>query len=92
MKIQTKLWVCFSKINNKHFFFFFGDTKVPLIPEVETSPNTKNLFLRLSGCDDELLSTPKSTTFQLKPLSKLSEPALSNFIPYPLYTYFSLLL
>ena len=29
-------------------------------------------------------------TFLAKSLSKLHEPALSNVIPHPLYTYFSL--
>ena len=31
-------------------------------------------------------------TFLAKSLPKLHEPALSNVIPYPLYTYFSILL
>ena len=46
--------------------------------------------MRLPTCYDELLSTPKIITFVAVPLMKLHEPALSNFIPYPLYTYFSL--
>ena len=42
--------------------------------------------------DDKLLSTPKVIIFLAKSLSKLNEPALSNVIPHPWYTYFSLLL
>ena len=36
------------------------------------------------------LSTPKITTFLVKSLLNLHESALSNGIPYPLYTRFSL--
>ena len=71
---------------------FSGDPKLPLIQKVGPSPNIKKLSLRLSEGDDELLSTPKIITFLAKSLSKLREPVLSNVIPYPLYTYFSLLL
>ena len=39
--------------------FFSGDPKLPLIPQVRPSPNTKKLFLWLSEWDDELLSHQK---------------------------------
>ena len=34
--------------------------------------------------DDEVLGTPKITTFLAKPLPKLYEPFQSNAIPWPL--------
>ena len=52
--------------------------------------NVKRIFLRLSEWDDELLSTSKIITFLAVPLSKPHQPALSNAIPYPLYSDFSL--
>ena len=39
--------------------FFSGEPKLPLIQKVGHKPNIKKLFLKLSTCDDELLSTPK---------------------------------
>ena len=60
----------------------------PLISKVEPSTNIKKLFLRLSEWDDE--STPKIITFLVVSISKLQIPTLSNVIPYPLYTFFSL--
>ena len=47
---------------------FSGELKLPLIPKVGPKPNVKKLFLRLSTCDDELLSTPKIITFLAVPL------------------------
>ena len=70
--------------------FFSGDSKLRLIPQVGTSANIKKLFLKLSEGDVELLSAPKIITSQARSLSKLHDPALSNVILYPLYTYFSL--
>ena len=84
MQIQAKFCVWFTKFNTKLF------TKLPLIPKVGTSLSTKRLFLQLSACDDELLLTPKIITFLAVSLSKLHEPTLSNVVPQPLYTYFSL--
>ena len=69
---------------------FSGQPKLPLIPKVGPSPNIKKLFLRLSEWDNELLSTPKIITFLAVSLLKLYQPVLSNVIPYPLYTNFSL--
>ena len=69
---------------------FSGDPKFQLIPKVGPSPDIKKLLLRLSELNDELLSTPKIITFLAVSLSKLQKPPLSNVIPYPLYTYFSL--
>ena len=46
--------------------------------------------MRLSAWDDELLLISKITAFLAKTLPKLHEPALSNFIPYLLYTCLSL--
>ena len=87
MQTQTIFCMCLTKINTK---FFPGDPKFSLIPQVGPSPSIKNLFLQLSEWDDELLSTPQIITLLAKSLSKLHEPALSNVITYPLYTYFSL--
>ena len=69
---------------------FSDDPRLPLIPKVGPSPNIEKLFLQLSESDDELLSTPKMITYLAMSLPKLQKPALSNVIPYPLYTYFSL--
>ena len=69
---------------------FSGDPKFPLIPKVGPSPDIKELFWRLSELNDELLSAPKIITFLAVSLSKLQKSPLSNVIPYPLYTYFSL--
>ena len=46
MEAQAKFCVCFTKINSK---LFSGKPKLPLIPKVGPSPNTKKLFLRLSA-------------------------------------------
>ena len=70
--------------------FFSDDAKLPLISKFEPLPNIKTLFWWLSEWDDELLSAPNIITFLAVSLSKLPEPALSNAIPYPLYTYYSL--
>ena len=43
--------------------FFSGAPKLPLILKVSPQPNTKTLFMRLSGFDHELLSIPKIITF-----------------------------
>ena len=87
MPRQAKLSVCFNKININ---FFCGHAKLPLSPKLGLSPNVKRIFLRLSEWDDELLSTSKIITFLALPLSKPHQPALSNVIPYPLYSDFSL--
>ena len=70
--------------------FYSGETKLPLIPKVWFSPNIKNLVLRLSEWDDELLSTPKTITYLAVSLLKYHQPARWNVTPYPLYTYLSL--
>ena len=46
MYTEAKFCVCFTKINTK---FFSGTPKLPLIPKVSPSANTKKLFLRLSA-------------------------------------------
>ena len=61
--------------------FFSGEPKLPLNPKVGPKPNIKNSFLRLSTCDDELLSTPKFITFLTVPLPKLYQSPPSNAIP-----------
>ena len=71
-------------------YFFCSEPKLPLIPQVGPSPSTKKLFLLLPVWDHELLATSKISIFLGISLLKLHEPALSNVIPYPLYTYFSL--
>ena len=53
------------------------------MPWVGPSPNTKKLFFQLSVWDDELLLTPKITTFLGTSLPKLLEPSPSNVIPQP---------
>ena len=53
---------------------------LPLISSVGPSPNTKKLFLRLSVCDDELLSISKFLTFLAESLPKLHESDPSNAI------------
>ena len=44
-------------------------------------PNTRKLFLRFQECTDQVLSTPKVTTFQTSSLPKLHDPAPTNAIP-----------
>ena len=61
--------------------FFSGAPKLPLILKVSPQPNTKTLFMRLSGFDHELLSIPKIITFLAWPLSKLHSACPSNAIP-----------
>ena len=61
-------------------YFFFREPKLQLISAVGHSPNNK-LFLQLSKWDDELLSTPKITTFLAKSLPKLHEHFPSNAFP-----------
>ena len=39
--------------------FFSAEPKLPLIPKGGPKPNIKKLFLQLTTCDDEQLSTPK---------------------------------
>ena len=39
--------------------FFSGERKLSLISKVGPKPNIKKLFLRLSACDDALLSHQK---------------------------------
>ena len=46
-----------------------------LIPSVGPSCNTKKLCLRLLLWDNELLSTPKNTTFLANSLPKLHKPS-----------------
>ena len=61
----------------------FGSPATALIlrSSIGHSPNTKNLFLRLSASDDELLSTSKMAIFQKKKsLLKLHQLAPSNAI------------
>ena len=58
--------------------FFSDEPKIPVIPWVGPSPNTKKFFSRLSVWNDQLLSTPKITTFLAKSLPKFHEPAPSN--------------
>ena len=70
--------------------FFSDEPKLPLILKAGTSPNIKKLFLLLTAWDDELLSPRKIIIFLAVSLSTLFQHELSNVIPYPLYTYFSL--
>ena len=51
--------------------FFSGEPKLSLTPKVAPLPNIKKFFLRLSACDDELLSTLKTIIFLTVSLSKL---------------------
>ena len=53
---------------------FSGAPKLPLIPKVSRSSNTKKLILRLSARYDELLSTPKNIAFLERSLPKLHSP------------------
>ena len=78
MQPQTKLCLCFTKINVN---FFSGAPKVPLIPIVSPSPKIKKSFLRLSVSDDELLATPSFITFLARSSLKPHEPFPSNAIP-----------
>ena len=87
MWTQAQICVCCSKTNTN---FFFGDSTLPLILWVGLSSNIKKLLLQLSEWDDELLSASKVIALLAKSLSKFHAPTLSNVIPYPLYTYFSL--
>ena len=57
---------------------YYSSKMLPLISSVGSSYNTKKLFLQLSAWDDELLSTPKITTFLANELQKLHETAPSN--------------
>ena len=66
--------------------------KLSLISSVGPSANTEMLFSWLSESDNELLSTAKNTTFLAKSLQKLHDTTPSNAIPYPLYTWVTLLL
>ena len=61
--------------------FFPAESKLPSIPKVGPSLNSKKLFLRLPALDCELLSTPKIRKFLADSLSKPHEAALSNVIP-----------
>ena len=67
MQTQTEFCLCFTKINTK----FYAIPILPLISSVGSSPNTKKLFLRLSVCDDELLSISKFLSFLAESLAKL---------------------
>ena len=60
--------------------------KASTISKVRPSSNIEKLFLQLSEWDNELLLTPKMIILLARSLLKLHEPALSNVIPYPLYT------
>ena len=51
--------------------FFFVKPKLALKPNAGTSPNTKQLFLRLPAQDDKLLLTTNIITFLAGPVSKL---------------------
>ena len=68
IETQAEFCVCFPKINSK---LCSGKPKLPLIPKVGSSTNTKKLFLWLSAWDDELLSAPKIITFLAVSLPKL---------------------
>ena len=52
----------------------------------------EKLFSGFLARNDELLSTLKTIICLEKSLSKLHDPALPSVIPYPLYTFFFLLL
>ena len=65
-------------------YVFSAAPVLPLIASVGPSPNTRKLLLLLSVWDDEVLSTPKITTFLAKSLPKLHEPSPSNATLQPL--------
>ena len=72
MQTQTKLCLCFIKININ---FFSHTPKLPLISKVRHSPSIKKPFL---DCQDEMISTPNIITFLAKSLSKLHSLFPSN--------------
>ena len=78
MQTQVKFCVCVTKIDTK--LFLCSELNLPSIPKFGTSSSTKKLFLWLSACDNELLSTPKIRIFLAVPLSKLQTSTISNFI------------
>ena len=78
MQTQEIFCLSCSKVNTK---LFFALPILLLISSVGPSPYTKKLFLRLSTWIDELLSTPKITTFLAKVLPELHEPAPTHAIP-----------
>ena len=53
------------------------------ISSVSLPPNTNTFSLRFSKCLNELLPTPKVTTFLSNSWPKLHEQAPSNNIPKP---------
>ena len=87
MQTQTKFVFALLKLI---LIFFSGQPNLPLTQKVGPLSSNEKLFLRLSAWNDKLLSTPKTITFLAMSLSKLHEPAPSNVIPKPLYTYFYL--
>ena len=87
VQTQANFCVCFSKINTRRFFSW---TKASIDIETRPSPNIEKWSLQLLEWDNELLLTQKIITFLVMLLSKLQQPALSNVILYPLYTYFDL--
>ena len=80
MKIQI------NDLNLKKLAEYLNSTVIVVSsnPVVGPSPQTNISFFKSSLCTDELLSTPKITTFlyQLKPRHKKSEQE-SNSISYP---------
>ena len=69
--------------------FFSGAPKLPLILKVWPLPNIKNFSC---DCQNEMVNCYQQQviTFLAVSLWKLQKPALSNVIPYTLYTCFSL--
>ena len=62
--------------------FFSGAPKLPSIPKIYPSPRFKTTdFSILSVWNDELSSTPKTTSFLAQSLPKLYEPAPTKAIP-----------
>ena len=75
-------WIGLKFILN---IFCWSQDSVNTISWTIFSPYIKNLFLRLSAWDNELLSTPKIITFLAKLIPKFHRPALSNTIWYLLH-------
>ena len=79
-KLNQNFWFTLLKLI---LIFFSGAPKLPLIPKVFSSPNIKNLFLRLSTLDAELLLTPNITTI-------FPSNFHGNYTPTYIYHYFLL--
>ena len=77
-KLNQNFWFTLLKLI---LIFFSGAPKLPLIPI--SSPNIKNLFLRLSTLDAELLLTPNITTI-------FPSNFHGNYTPTYIYHYFLL--